>query len=72
MNDTIEMVETKPIPEAVALIDDGLSRVQRRDIIPAIEVVDLLLDVRSLLDGKTLDGKTDEQPLASAVPVETA
>lgn len=67
MNDTIEMVETKPIPEAVALIDDGLSRVQRRDIIPAIEVVDLLLDVRSLLDGKT-----DEQPLASAVPVETA
>lgn len=67
MNDTIEMVETKPIPEAVALIDDGLSRVQRRDIIPAIEVVDLLLDVRSLLDVKT-----DEQPLASAVPVETA
>ena len=67
MNDTIEMVETKPIPEAVALIDDGLSRVQRRDIIPAIEVVDLLLDVRSLLDGKT-----DEQALASAVPVETA
>ena len=56
----------------MALIDDGLSRVQRRDIIPAIEVVDLLLDVRSLLDGKTLDGKTDEQPLASAVPVETA
>lgn len=67
MNDTIEMVETKPIPEAVALIDDGLSRVQRRDIIPAIEVVDLLLDVRSLLDGKT-----GEQTLASAVPVETA
>jgi len=67
VNDTIEMVETKPIPEAVALIDDGLSRVQRRDIIPAIEVVDLLLDVRSLLDGKT-----DEQTLASAVPVETA
>lgn len=66
MNDTIEMVETKPIPEAVALIDDGLSRVQRRDIIPAIEVVDLLLDVRSLLDGKT-----DEQTLSSAVPVET-
>ncbi len=63
MNDTIEMVETTPIPEAVALIDDGLSRVQRRDIIPAIEVVDLLLDVRSLLDGRTL---------TSAVPVETA
>lgn len=67
MNDTIEMVETTPIPEAVALIDDGLSRVQRRDIIPAIEVVDLLLDVRSLLDGRA-----DDRPLASAVPAETA
>lgn len=69
MNDTIEMVETTPIPEVVALIDDGLSRVQRRDIIPSIEVVDLLLDVRSLLDGR--DGRTDERALASAVPAET-
>lgn len=67
MNDTIEMVETTPIPEAVALIDDGLSRVQRRDIIPAIEVVDLLLDVRSLLDGRA-----DERTLAAAVPAETS
>lgn len=66
MNDTIEMVETTPIPEVVALIDDGLSRVQRRDIIPSIEVVDLLLDVRSLLDGRT-----DGRALASAVPAET-
>ena len=67
MNDTIEMVETTPIPEAVALIDHGLSRVKQRDIIPAIEVVDLLLDVRSLLDGRA-----DEPTLASAVPAETA
>ncbi len=63
MNDTVDVIESAPIPEAVALIDNGLSRLQQREIIPAIEVLDLLLDVRCLLDGRSL------APLVPAEPV---
>jgi hypothetical protein len=41
--------ETQSITEALALIDQGLADVQRRNLITSDEVANLLLDVRMLL-----------------------
>lgn len=46
--------ETQSITEALALIDQGLADVQRRNLITSDEVSNLLLDVRLLL-AATLD-----------------
>lgn len=45
----IEARETPKLVEALTLIDEGLSRLQSRELISANEVADLLLDVRTLL-----------------------
>lgn len=45
----IEARETPKLVEAMSLIDEGLSRLQSRELISANEVADLLLDVRTLL-----------------------
>jgi hypothetical protein len=45
----IEAPETPKLVEALTLIDEGLSRLQSRELISANEVADLLLDVRTLL-----------------------
>ena len=45
----IEVRETPHFVEALSLIDEGLSRLQGRELISANEVADLLLDVRTLL-----------------------
>jgi hypothetical protein len=45
----IEARESTKLVEALTLIDDGLSRLQSRELISANEVADLLLDVRTLL-----------------------
>jgi hypothetical protein len=37
------------LTEALILVDDGLSRLQSRELVSANEVADLLLDLRTLL-----------------------
>ena len=37
------------VTEALALIDDNLSRLQNRELVAGAEVADLLLDLRMLL-----------------------
>jgi hypothetical protein len=37
------------LTEALALIDDNLSRIQNRDLVAGAEMADLLLDLRMLL-----------------------
>ncbi len=37
------------LTEALALIDDNLSRLQNRDLVAGAEMADLLLDLRMLL-----------------------
>ena len=37
------------LTEALALIDDNLSRLQKRDLVAGAEMADLLLDLRMLL-----------------------
>lgn len=37
------------VTEALALIDDNLSRLQKRDLVAGAEMADLLLDLRMLL-----------------------
>ncbi|MDZ7733065.1 MAG: hypothetical protein U5R31_08050 [Acidimicrobiia bacterium] len=60
----VETREDSSVVEALAIVDEGLSRLQGRELVSANEVADLLLDVRTVLDegGSTL---TDEMPLAS-------
>jgi hypothetical protein len=58
----IEAPETPKLVEALSLIDEGLSRLQSRELISANEVADLLLDVRTLLTATELLGSGD--PLA--------
>jgi hypothetical protein len=47
MTDTTEREEL--IVEALALIDQGISEMQHRELVSTDEVADLLLDVRLLL-----------------------
>ena len=44
-----ETRELEILAEAVEVIDRGLASVQHREIVPAGEVADLLLDLRMLL-----------------------
>lgn len=44
-----ETIEVGQITEALALIDNGLARLQNRELVSSTEVADLLLDVRMLL-----------------------
>jgi hypothetical protein len=57
----IEARETPKLVEALTLIDEGLSRLQSRELISANEVADLLLDVRTLLTAT--DALTTDSPL---------
>jgi hypothetical protein len=41
--------ESQSIAEALAMIDQGLNEMQRRDLVSTDEVANLLLDVRVLL-----------------------
>ena len=45
------MIETREsvVTEAIAIIDKALAEMLRRELVPATEVADLLLDLRSLL-----------------------
>lgn len=45
------MIETRDsvIAEAIAVIDKALAEMLRRELVSAVEVGDLLLDLRSLL-----------------------
>lgn len=45
------MIETREpvITEAIAVIDKALAEMLRRELVSAVEVGDLLLDLRSLL-----------------------
>ena len=56
MSDTLE---NEAIAEALAVIDQSLERVHERGMLTSSEVSDLLLDVRLLLAGVSLD-KTPE------------
>jgi len=49
MLDTRESV----ITEAIAVIDKALAEMLRRELVSAVEVGDLLLDLRSLLSAST-------------------
>jgi len=44
-----EPQELQAVTDALALIDQGLSTVQHRELVSTDEVADLLLDVRMLL-----------------------
>ncbi len=44
-----ETIEIEQITEVVALIGREVIRLQHRELVPAAEISDLLLDVRSLL-----------------------
>jgi hypothetical protein len=44
-----ETQELQAVTDALALIDQGLSTVQHRELVSTDEVADLLLDVRMLL-----------------------
>lgn len=45
--------ESEIVQDAVAVIDEALGRMMRRDLVSSGEVADLLLDVRSLLTART-------------------
>lgn len=45
--------ESEIVGDAVAVIDEALGRMMQRDLVSSGEVADLLLDVRSLLTGRT-------------------
>lgn len=45
--------ESAILGDAVAVIDEALGRMMQRDLVSSGEVADLLLDVRSLLTGRT-------------------
>lgn len=61
----IEAREFPKVAEALTLVDEGLSRLQSRELISANEVADLLLDVRTLLTA-TEPALTDEPVGAAA------
>ena len=57
------MTETREIEvlkEAIQLVDEGLSVLQVRSMVPAAEVTDMLLDIRLLL----LSVETPAEPVA--------
>ena len=49
MTETLEAAQV--IAEALAVIDQGLSVMQHRELVSTDEVADLLLDVRTILAG---------------------
>jgi hypothetical protein len=61
----IEVRETPHLVEALSLIDEGLSRLQGRELISAKEVADLLLDVRTLLTAPAAPLSDDSVPLTT-------
>jgi hypothetical protein len=63
----VETREVGSVVEALALIDDGLSKLQGRELISTNEVADLLLDVRTILAAAdTTDAALPEDPLPIA------
>lgn len=49
MTETVEPVMVPVVIEALAIIDRGLGELQQRELVPASEVTNLLLDLRLLL-----------------------
>ncbi len=49
MTEQLDRSQDAVIAEAVAVIDEALGRMMRREIVSSNEVADLLLDVRSAL-----------------------
>jgi hypothetical protein len=47
--ETIETGQPQIITEALLIVDEGLSRLQSRELVSAGEVADLLLDLRTTL-----------------------
>lgn len=54
----VELIEVASIEEAVSLIDAGLGGLTERNMVPASEVTDLLLDVRSALSDRAVQEDT--------------
>jgi hypothetical protein len=61
----IEVRETPQLVDALSLIDEGLSRLQGRELISANEVADLLLDVRTLLTAPATPLTDESVPLSN-------
>lgn len=60
-----EAPELQAIGRAVALIDEGLSTVQHRELVSSDEVADLLLDLRMLLAPLSSSLDDAELPLST-------
>jgi hypothetical protein len=68
--DTVETRQPQMLTEALILVDDGLSRLQSRELVSANEVADLLLDLRTLLT-RAADPVSGELEDLDDVPVVT-
>jgi hypothetical protein len=54
-----EIVENEAILEALAIIDQSLGKLHTRELVSSAEVSDVLLDVRSLLGARELEGDVE-------------
>lgn len=65
--DTVETLQPQILAEALLLVDEGLSRLQSRELVSASEVADLLLDVRTVLTTNTepVNDELGEIPVAT-------
>lgn len=60
-----ELLENEAITEALEIIDRQLGHLLHRELVSTAEVIDVLLDVRSLLAATT-----DIDPVAATLPAE--